>query len=634
MLAVILVITAACYVPVFDSGKEFVNWDDDVYVERCSLVSSFTIDSIPAIFDTDNHVASNYHPLTILSMGLTHAFIGSDARAFAGVNLLLHMFNTALVFLLVYRLSRGRLWACGLTALWFGIHPMHVESVAWVSQRKDVLYAFFLLLSLLAYVRYVSDGRSAMLGLAFLAFVASCLAKAMAVPLALVLVLIDYWYGRRFTPRVLAEKLPFLFVAVIIGLLAVSIQSKVAIADFDALTMPQRVAFASYGFIMYWVKIIAPFDLVTFYPYPALQANGEIASWYFLMPLVALAMLTMPIVLLRRAVLARSVFILGMGFFVLFVVLVLQFLQVGDAIMADRYTYVPYIGSFFILAMAADSLIARFGKPLAGGVVLVSAALVPLTYSQVSTWAGPESLWSKVIRHHPCRLASGPTGIRVIDKGAAIAYAGRGSYYFAKARYDEAFEDLKIVEYTALPGAAYYLRLGLLYGQRGDKQGALRALTTANLQAPNDPQILYNRGITLAMLGKTDAALVDLQGALAAASDAETREKVMVVLARETFGRGENAAAISWCDRLNAEFPSNAASRFITGTMALMRGDNITAVRLLTESVRRDSSDVLSWSNLAMAHLNAGDVVPARQAASRAKELGGRLQPQLEQRLR
>jgi len=623
-LAAVLLATVVCYLPVFDSAKEFTNWDDNIYVSAQPLVKDFAVDSIPSIFATRSHVASNYHPLTILSLGLTKSVFGLSARAFAGVNVVFHILNTALVFALAYMLSRRRLWVAGLAALWFGIHPMHVESVAWISERKDVLYAFFLLLSLLAYVRYVTTGRMLMLGLAFIAFIASCLSKAMAVPLAVALLLVDHWYDRKFTVKVLLEKLPFFLVAVIIGWLAISIQSQVAIADFDALTMPQRIAFTSYGFVMYWVKIFVPKGLGAFYPYPALQSTGDIASWYYLMPVVALALIVLPVVVLRKNADARKTVIFGMGFFVLFVALVLQFLQVGNAIMADRYTYVPYIGSFFLLAVAADHIVKRLGRGVGMGLVALSLVLVPISYAQVGTWRNSETLWTRVIELHPVVVEGQGNTRRVIERGAPLAYAARGYFYYLNNRLDEAFVDLERAEAGGESNPLYLQILGVLYGQRGDRAAALRLLQRADRLRPGNAETLYNLGITHAMLGDSPTAVSVLEKAISAEPDTSTTENILEALIQENYALGRMDAARSWCDRTIASYPSNALSRYLKGVILMQAGRYREALEPLAESVRLEPSNKRAWYNLALVRQNLGDMLGAQQAMQKA---GGTAKP-------
>ena len=190
-------------------GNTFVDWDDPDYVTENDLVQSPTRAGLPALLKTP--VAFNYHPLTMLSLAADAALFGPGATSFIVTNTVLHLLNTLMVFALAYGLSRRDLWVATIAALIWGLHPMHVESVMWVSERKDVLYAFFFLLACLAYLRFRLTHERPWLVAVFGLFVLSCLSKAMAVVLPVVLLTIDYWQGRRLISRsTLLEKAPFL----------------------------------------------------------------------------------------------------------------------------------------------------------------------------------------------------------------------------------------------------------------------------------------------------------------------------------------------------------------------------------------------------------------------------------------
>src|ERR1051325_10479170 len=202
VIIAILIVTFACYFPVLSDKKEFTNWDDPVYiVDKESnatpavqpLITSTSMENVKKIFSTSNPVSLNYHPLTMLSLAYNYKFAtkkqyGEPApKGFFITNLFLHLCNTFLVFAFCYLLSRKRFWVGAISALLFGIHPMHVDSVAWASERKDVLYCFFFLASCISYLSYIKTKRISYFILCFLLFVFSCLSKAMAVPLPLVL---------------------------------------------------------------------------------------------------------------------------------------------------------------------------------------------------------------------------------------------------------------------------------------------------------------------------------------------------------------------------------------------------------------------------------------------------------------
>jgi hypothetical protein len=198
----VLVITGICLFPMLNNG--FTNWDDDVYVINNLIIKA---PDWKAIFTEPS--AYNYHPLTMLTLAFNYAISGMDPFSYHLVNWLVHILNTALVFLFIYKISGRKLFVAAFTSLIFGIHPMHMESVAWISERKDVLYTCFFLLALLQYWSFLETGKRSKILYCFIFFILSLLSKPAAIILPFVLLLLDYWYGRSFTWKVWTRK--FLF---------------------------------------------------------------------------------------------------------------------------------------------------------------------------------------------------------------------------------------------------------------------------------------------------------------------------------------------------------------------------------------------------------------------------------------
>ena len=323
LVLIALLITFICFSPALSSKKEFTNWDDPVYVIEQKLITNLSVDNVKAMFSVHNDVSLNYHPLTVLSLAVNYHFSKLKPFGYFLTNIFIHLLNTLLVFVFIRKLlsrsfssitaseakhtlsSDGLLRrsppgndkliiASAIAALLFGIHPMHVESVAWAAERKDVLYCFFFLSSSLVYINYLETKKIGLLIGCFILFVCSCLSKAMATPLPLILILLDFYYRRKITWQTIAEKIPFLLFALWIGITAVHIQSKEALADFKIFTLAQRIMFASYGFVMYWVKFFIPVSLSTFYPYPSL-IDGHVPILYYFMPFVAVAIIAIPL---------------------------------------------------------------------------------------------------------------------------------------------------------------------------------------------------------------------------------------------------------------------------------------------------------------------------------------------------
>lgn len=489
-------------------SHDFTNWDDAVYVTENPMLMFPNPANKQAIWK--EAVSLNYHPLTMYSLSLdcrlTRPGALPPARPFIATNLYLHLFNTLLVFVLVWSLSG--FWEAGvLSAALFGIHPMHVESVAWISERKDVLYGFFFLLSLIAYLPYARRGGRHWYLLGFLFFVLSCLSKAMAVSLPLVLLLLDFYEGRlwkngKWAWSVVLEKIPFFAVSVYFGLLAVQIQSNGALADFKVFTLFQRFLFASYGFVQYLYKFFVPFPLTTFYPYPDEIKQGTVpVSYYFYLPM-ALGILGTALWSMRRSrLLAFSV-----GFYFFTVAFVLQFISVGVVIMADRYTYLPYIGVGFLASMGFSALWRRdLGRlkalqwPITALAVLFLGFLAWRTQAQVGVWKNSEVLWTNVLKYYP---------------NATEAYKSRGNFYGKTGRLDLAMQDLQKAADLGSKDAGVFNGLGNCYGSKGLLDKALEVYTQGIAFNSDNGELYFNRGITHARKGAFAEAISDYVQAL------------------------------------------------------------------------------------------------------------------------
>ena len=331
-----VVITAVCLSPTLKNG--FVNWDDEYYV-----VSNALLRGPQWIGIFTRPVVSNYHPLTVLSLAANYAISGAEPWSYLLFSLLLHLANTVLVFWFAWLLSDKKGWVALFTALLFGIHPMHVESVAWISERKDVLYTLFFLLSLIAYWKYLQTDRSAAYWACFLLFACSLLSKPAAIVLPLVLLLLDYWKERPFTRRVVLEKIPFFLVGGLFAVVTLKLQSVTAMSSLDLYPFWVRLFFASYAIMVYFAWFFVPYPLSAFHPFPLPDHLG----WtVYLSPIFLLALIFL-IWHFRK----NRVVVFGLLFFLVNILLVLQLVPIGFTIVSERYTYVPYIGLAFLVAM-------------------------------------------------------------------------------------------------------------------------------------------------------------------------------------------------------------------------------------------------------------------------------------------
>ena len=467
----------------FSNG--FVNWDDQMYATENTMIQKPTFANLIRLLTVE--CALNYHPLTLVTLWFNSALFGQGSTSFIVTNTVIHIINTFLVFRFTQQLSRNNTLVSFLVALFWGIHPMHVESVTWISERKDVLYTMFFFLACIQYVKYLEKNERKLLIYCFILFILSCLSKAMAVVLPLVLMLIDYWFDKGFlTVKNITQKIPFFIVALLFGALAVHVQGggnlggklekmTLDVALSDALTLGDRIKFGFYGFLVYIFKLFIPIRQHNFYAYPSPDKYGAIQ--YVTAPIWALIILGGTVFFYRRK---KEVFF-GIMFFFFTIVLVLQFLSVGGAILAERYTYIPYFGIIFLVFYGLYQKISS-KKLLFYGGLLLAPVFIYLTYKQTLTYKDTGTLFSNSYKYEP----ESP----VVNENLANHF-GRSGEIDQVIRYGE-YAVSKGVQSYALMGAlanAYYLK--------GNMPKALELYQKSIDNSPEHRKFVayYNRGI-------------------------------------------------------------------------------------------------------------------------------------------
>ena len=490
-LGVALVATAICYFPML--SHELTNWDDLYYVTLNKLLIG---PDYAGIFREP--VVSNYHPITILSLALNYQIGQLSPFSYLLTNYILHIINVALVFMLVLRLSQGQQLVAFISSLIFAIHPMHVESVAWVAERKDVLYTFFYLLSLLSYWRYITSENRNHYYIALVFLLLSLLSKPAAIVLPMVFVLFDYWRGRSVKAN-LIEKIPAFVLAGACAILTLKIQSVKAVAALDMIPLMVRPLFACYALMIYLVRFVVPYPLSTFHPYPPIDQLG----WPILISPVFVIALAFVLWRFR----SNKIVVFGIFFYVINLLLVLQIVSFGNTIVSERYTYVPYIGIAFMLGML---LIQRSKQLLYGTSALVLVGFGWMCMQQVQVWRDSGTLWDNVIKHYP--LSAVPRSNRanyVAGLAAEPAYAAQ-----AKNMNLQAFGDCDtavMVDPKHAPGyrirAVVALRLNR-YAQAAKDADDLKVLM------PEDP-VGYTIGASANFkLGNGEKSLADYNQAV------------------------------------------------------------------------------------------------------------------------
>jgi tetratricopeptide (TPR) repeat protein len=603
--AVIALVTFLAFAPAVDNG--FTQWDDPLYVTHNYQIRDLSLHGLGANFST--FVYGNYHPLTMASLALDYHFWRLNPKGYHLTNVALHVLNTALVFWLIFLLTGSR-EVSGITALFFGVHPLHVESVAWVSGRKDLLYVLFYLGACISYLKWlrVRPARSSYFFSAVGLFLLSLLSKGMAVTLPLVLLLIDFYIARRVSlRRLLLEKTPFFVLSLAFGFVSIVAQrSAGAIGHLATFPLYERVLFACYGYLAYLFKALVPADLSAFYPYPeGLAADLPVIFWVAPVLVVLIAL-----VVYRSRSRGRGV-IFGALFYSLNVALVLQVIPVGRAIIADRYTYLSYVGVGFLIALgirylSRGPLSKRHGLKWAtiGFTALFGATLFVAARARCEVWRDNVALWTDVISTYP---------------RAGLAYENRAITYRERGDLQSAMVDLERALSLDPNAAGALCNRGNLFYSMGKRERALLDLDRAVRLDPAMADAWNSRGAVRSSLGKHEQALADFDKAIELKSDfAEAYlNRANSLLALKVYDR-----ALAGYDAYIAWEPKDARGYFCRGLGRSTMGDPAGAVEDFGRALRLKPEDAYAYLFRSKARAALNQYEDALRDALEARRLG------------
>ncbi len=508
-------VTLLVYLPAARNG--FVVYDDGIYVSENHMVQNgLTWAGVEWAFTTGH--ASNWHPLTWLSHMLDCELFGLNAGAHHVVNVLFHTLNVVLLFGLLFRLT-GALWPAAFVTALFAWHPLHVESVAWISERKDVLSTCFALLSLLAYTRY-AQARSSVerrassadtsLGprpstldffLTLLFFALGLMAKPMLVTLPFVMLLLDYWPIQRFNhstiPRLVLEKWPFFLLVAASCVVTYLVQRHgEAVMTLQQFPLNLRLENALISYERYLLNMVWPSGLAVLYPLP------NHLSWIHSMAALAVAVLGVISWLTWQVRRQCPYLLVGWLWFLGTLVPVIGVVQVGSAALADRYTYFPLVGIFIAVAFGVSDLTNRWPVPKSAVAVtagMVLAACLVLTENQLRFWRDSESLFA-----HALAVTTDNPNAR-IDYGVALEQQGR--FPEALAEYREALR-------LSPENVQAQYNIGNVLDKMGRPEVARPELVKAVQLDPNLPSSHASLGAVLVELGRFDEAMGQFTEAL------------------------------------------------------------------------------------------------------------------------
>jgi tetratricopeptide (TPR) repeat protein len=485
-------------------GNGFVKWDDDKYVSSNEDIRQLDGASVLKYFTT--YYLKMYQPLAMISYACDYRIGKLNALTYHCTNCILHLLNAVLVFYLILLLTK-QTGIAAICALFFSIHPLHVESVAWISERKDLLYSLFYLGSLIAYVFYrKKNDNLKFYFLTILFYLLSLFSKSAAVTLPLILVLTDYYLDKKLTFKNNLDKIPFFLLSVVFGLVSL-LSQRVIGNDLDYVTgytLLDRFFMGAYALTFYIIRSILPFGLSAVHPLP-LKPNGVLPIKYYISGLTFIGFVWILIKVFRSRAdesLKKDI-VYGMLFFLATISLVI-FIPVGQAVVAERYTYIPYIGLFMILGrLYVHSGQRRYSfspKLRHGYTALIGVMAVLFAYSaygRTALWGDTFSLFSDAISKYP---------------EAGLAYNNRGNVRKDRNDFKGALEDYnKAIELNY--GDAYNNR-GILRTRMHDYKDAIEDFDKALNSKSSKEKAYYNRGIAKLNLGDFNGAVADFGKAI------------------------------------------------------------------------------------------------------------------------
>ena len=539
MGAALVVLTLAGFGGVLGNG--FVGYDDGVYVAANEQVrNGLRGDAVAwALTATEN---SNWHPVTWLSHMLDVQLFGLEAGKHHRTSLALHAANVALLFLLLVRMT-GALWRPAFVAALFAIHPLHVESVAWIAERKDVLSTVFWLLTLGAWLHWLSSRTAARYALVLVFFAFGLMAKPMLVTLPFTLLLLDYWPLKRATlPPLWKEKLPlFAMAAASCVVTVVAQRAGGAIQSLESFTFPERLANASLAYAGYLGKTFWPASLAVFYPYPhaGLASPAVLGSALLLIGITVAAFrfgATFPYVAF------------GWLWYVGTLVPVIGLVQVGQQSMADRYTYVPLIGIFVAIAWGLAELGSRSRAArsiVAAGAACSIAGLFVLTRVQVGTWADSVSLFTHAL---------------AVTSHNWTAHNNLGGVFSEQGKTEDAIAQFEQALRIRPDFAEGHYNLALALDRSGRLPEAIEQYGEALRLRPDYAEAHYNLGNTLLRSGRLPEAIEQYGSALRLRPDDANAHNNLAIALNRSGRRAEAIAQYREALRIKPDFEAARAN--------------------------------------------------------------------------
>ena len=573
------VLTVAAYAGTWRNG--FVSWDDPSYVsENAHVLGGLTWRGLVWAFT--NVQGANWHPVTWLSHMLDVQLFGPDPGMHHAVALLLHILNTILLFGVLQRMT-GAVGRSAFVAALFAVHPLHVESVAWAAERKDVLSTLFWMLTMTAYVAYVERPQPKRYLLVLGVFALGLMSKPMVVTLPFVLLLLDLWplarHERTHWNALVREKIPLIVLALVLSAVTFFAQQRAgAVQQLAGVPVGLRIANALVSYFRYIGKAVWPSGLAALYPFPQSLNPWELVG--------AVSALSATSILAIGARERRPYVTVGWLWYLGTLVPVIGFVQVGYQAMADRYTYIPLIGLFIVVVWGANELSAALPARrviLAAAASATLLASIALTHAQVQVWHDGVSLWQHTV---------------AVTRNNFIAQTNLGYELAQRGRFDEAAAEYR----GALQISPDYILarqdLAIALASQGKYDEAIDAYQTALRIEPANAVLRADFGLTLANAKRDSDAIIQYQEALRLRPDLALAH---VRLGNALVRQGNVSDAVVHYEKALRIEPTSAEAHNNLGVALASRGSLDEAIVQFSEALRLKPDYTDARNNLARA---------------------------------
>ena len=629
----LIVVTLAVFWQV--NRYDFINIDDNVYVTGNSHIQSgITLDGFRWAFSST--YAEFWHPLTWLSLMFDYQLHGLNAGGYHLTNLILHILSTLLLFWLFNRMT-GTIWRSAFVAAFFALHPLHVESVVWISERKDVLSVFFWMLTLCLYIYYTEKPVVKRYLPVVFFFACGLMSKPLVVTLPVIMILLDYWPMGRFELRKsdlmlcqLREKIPFFVLSAVFSMITLYAQFK---PSQEYLPLGSRLANDPVSFMTYLEKTFVPNDMAVFYPFsfqlPAWQVWGSVFLILFISVVVIISMRRLPYLFT------------GWLWYVITLLPVTGIIQARNFSMADRYTYLPLIGIAVILAWGIPPLIKNEDmrkKILFPAAIAALAILAVLTWQQCGYWKNSIDICNHALQVTKDNyLAHINLGSALFDEGKTeeaiahyseaisimpniiLSYNKRGIAYAKLGRHQRALEDFNKAISQKPDDAISYNCRGNAYAELGQYQMAIEDYNKTIRLKPDNADAYNNRGTIYTKLGQYQMAIEDFNNAIRLKPDDaaayNSRGAIFIKF-------GQYQMAIEDLNNTIRLKPDNADTYNNRGTIYTKLGQYQMAIEDFNNAIRLKPDDADTYFNRGIVYFTQGNNKPGCFDAQKACALG------------